>query len=973
MDSGSEFVESDEDVKVEQKSDNERVDHYGEEMQGDDDEVDPRELMTSPPPESSSHPQRQHHRQNFLKPETARDVLISSPSRDVKFYEAENAPSTGVTTTTMNTSIHPQRPHPNSYYTRPNRFFGPGVTWKSWTRAERDLAVSLDRTRAGDLSLHLCGAFALRRELGRAGSGRRGRPVKGKTDRNGKGKARDFGVDGDDEGEQYQRRGRGVEVDNHDEEEKTLENQTTSYALPKTWTAWPMPVQQVPRDELLSRMGGDGESTYRARPDLRPSAALEECLIATATRLARKRWGRRDWVQGEDGDDMGQREADEGGGVLGQQQQGTGQETADIGRESNDEENNNHGGEDDNSAQEQEAYQDDQDFDYPMFTSQPYASPPPSSSPLLPRRSVSPSDTDASSRIKNEQDSAPSTSPSPSPSPSSSSSDENHRPVPLADEAQARDLFMPSARHILSQLDGLLLALHKSRAAYAGKPIGKPRGRSVSQSQSQSASRNVSRTRDLARGRRRVRSRLSSTRTRDTSTKNDDADIDGEDDDEEDSEYRDEQGSPNSPSRTQHHNSSGELDLSMPSTPPPNTLSQQASQKRKRNQGAENLKLQLRDWSDVVGIAALAGWDPAVVARASERCARLFGENMLFRTFGEGDVEEKSAVELGNKNAKRAWYIEQLALDEESSEDLAERDGEGGRATIRRLRISTRCEHCVTARSRCLPPVVDGDEGEAEGEAEWGGKSEESRKSPFSGSVSCRRCTEQHLECSGIVVQDLKDEGDSGDYPPQWHERACPYKNCARHEIPFRKTYHLQRHLDSAHHAAERKQVQSKNRSRTRSRARDMRFRRRLHDPDTDLDMVMDSDDEYPTTATSTHEHHITIPSQDTILCPVYECKRHRVPFSRGAKLYSHVKRMHPDVDVVALKRLETSRRGERRGRPKGGGTGTGSQSRSQSRKQSRSGIESGDMMRTTRSASRIGTGIKTAEVGMNSGDESGE
>ncbi|KAI5369372.1 Putative Rrn9 domain-containing protein [Septoria linicola] len=43
-------------------------------------------------------------------------------------------------------------------------------------------------------------------------------------------------------------------------------------------------------------------------------------------------------------------------------------------------------------------------------------------------------------------------------------------------------------------------------------------------------------------------------------------------------------------------------------------------------------ELGTRDWSEVLGIAALTGWDQAVVARAAQRCATLFDEHMEFRT-----------------------------------------------------------------------------------------------------------------------------------------------------------------------------------------------------------------------------------------------------------------------------------------------------------------------------------------------------
>ncbi|KAF2437003.1 hypothetical protein EJ08DRAFT_644541 [Tothia fuscella] len=47
----------------------------------------------------------------------------------------------------------------------------------------------------------------------------------------------------------------------------------------------------------------------------------------------------------------------------------------------------------------------------------------------------------------------------------------------------------------------------------------------------------------------------------------------------------------------------------------------------------------LRDWSEVLGMAALTGWNPQAVDRATKRCARLFGEGMSFLTLLEEEVE----------------------------------------------------------------------------------------------------------------------------------------------------------------------------------------------------------------------------------------------------------------------------------------------------------------------------------------------
>lgn len=53
--------------------------------------------------------------------------------------------------------------------------------------------------------------------------------------------------------------------------------------------------------------------------------------------------------------------------------------------------------------------------------------------------------------------------------------------------------------------------------------------------------------------------------------------------------------------------------------------------------GEKKEGLGLRDWSEVLGMASLTGWDPKVVGRAAERCSKLFGEGMAFASL---DAEE---------------------------------------------------------------------------------------------------------------------------------------------------------------------------------------------------------------------------------------------------------------------------------------------------------------------------------------------
>jgi hypothetical protein len=51
----------------------------------------------------------------------------------------------------------------------------------------------------------------------------------------------------------------------------------------------------------------------------------------------------------------------------------------------------------------------------------------------------------------------------------------------------------------------------------------------------------------------------------------------------------------------------------------------------------------LRDWRDVVGAAALAGFSPAVIARATQRCATLFRQEMTMHTLHEQSATSDKA------------------------------------------------------------------------------------------------------------------------------------------------------------------------------------------------------------------------------------------------------------------------------------------------------------------------------------------
>ena len=80
-----------------------------------------------------------------------------------------------------------------------------------------------------------------------------------------------------------------------------------------------------------------------------------------------------------------------------------------------------------------------------------------------------------------------------------------------------------------------------------------------------------------------------------------------------------------------------------------------------------------RDWSDILGMAALVGgFDTEVIERAAGRCAELFGEGMKFRTLrADGGLEE---VEYRPEGAFKVEYVDQDTTMEGKNDDEGEEE-----------------------------------------------------------------------------------------------------------------------------------------------------------------------------------------------------------------------------------------------------------------------------------------------------------
>ncbi|KAG9663273.1 hypothetical protein KCU64_g1418, partial [Aureobasidium melanogenum] len=215
------------------------------------------------------------------------------------------------------------------------------------------------------------------------------------------------------------------------------------------------------------------------------------------------------------------------------------------------------------------------------------------------------------------------------------------RPVFSADDDRSHALLDPTVSHVMSKLDRLLLALHQSRQAHSLRTRDGDTSDSSARSNSRSRSTpNKSSSKTSNKRAKKSSEPQTATRTRHSlrtgtaSRPSSPADLVVFDDSGEDETYEPEK--PKRRSRSPSNRASS-------TEPEPQTTS--PSGKKRRN----TRKPGLRDWSEVLGMASLIGWDPAVIERTRQRCRDLFGEDMHLFTMPENDDSSADEGEPVNR------------------------------------------------------------------------------------------------------------------------------------------------------------------------------------------------------------------------------------------------------------------------------------------------------------------------------------
>jgi hypothetical protein len=462
---------------------------------------------------------------------------------------------------------------PDEELSRPNRFAGKRTTWQRYTAADRQIAASLDQIQAGDLSAHLYNAHALKRRVRLPAE-----QLKGIKDWQSK--------------DLWMKKGRALQYTD------ILGEVQTELVPHKRWTAWPLPTSTVPGPQEKferRRSEDDGEGwAVGGAGDYDAGDELREELLAVILRLAKEKYKSR-----ED-QPRNSMEHDRKPRSLSRSRSRSRTKSAQSNRATF-------------TETDQERVESDMDMEEGGDVESGHDS-----------ASQSGSENKWEQVLRKRHRKMPQIA--------------SKRPTILADDDKARRILQPTINSMLGQLDDVAVAIRRTRLNHFGRGIDSDTSGSEgvsdagsisagSRSQSRSRSRSVTSIKSKARASSRAPSApkvRAPNKPRGTARKKSiDAPIDSDDASDYETEFHD--------SKTLHISDSGDL-------PPKRNRSKSkggGDSDSSFMQQEASVQVGLLDWSEVLGIASMAGWNSQAIARTAQRCTTLFREGMAFRSFDE--------------------------------------------------------------------------------------------------------------------------------------------------------------------------------------------------------------------------------------------------------------------------------------------------------------------------------------------------
>ncbi|KAJ4290775.1 hypothetical protein N0V88_006524 [Collariella sp. IMI 366227] len=193
-------------------------------------------------------------------------------------------------------------------------------------------------------------------------------------------------------------------------------------------------------------------------------------------------------------------------------------------------------------------------------------------------------------------------------------------------------------------------------------------------------------------------------------------------------------------------------------------------------------KMGLRNWRDILGAAALAGFSPAVIERATQRCSTLFREEMTMHT-----LHEKPSVSGTVGMETKLYAPELIVLSSEDEEDESADEWE---------QIRT-----VSRQSSVKPPGMSS----PEPDCPYPNCTKAAK--PFQKRFNLERHIESIHKKRGNSTEPAgvsSSEPESGTSARPSRSATpglltCPYANCPRASKPFPKRSNLDRHINTVH------------------------------------------------------------------------------------------------------------------------------------------------------------------------------
>ena len=428
---------------------------------------------------------------------------------------------------------------------RPNRFHGQPQTWQGYTEAERQIAEALEQMENSDLSAHLYNAHALKQQLRRP------------TEEMARLK-------------NWQSRDTWLKSGEDLKYTDAAGLVQAALAMPKEWTAWPVPPTELSSSDESSdsELVGNHPDEWAIESGSKQDAGeeLREELLALFLRMAKERWNLRDASSSEsDAEDDSQTSRSRSRSKSAESSQSRSMSRTNV--RMNDQSD---------ADRETTGYESDAEQDR----------------------------TSGKKRGRKPQLGTFS------------------KPDILADDMKAKQLLQPSIQSIMSRLDELAWAIHRTRANHVGR--GGSAGSSMSEftsgaessgPPSRSSSRAQSRKSTSRRPTSRPSSRTSLVQTSRAIRKGtgDNGEVDAAKSDASSGGASDWEASHKEQSLRKRRRSSSSGSDSDAST----------VQDKELREG-------LLDLSDVLGLAAVKCWHIGAIARTAQRCAALFGESMSF-------------------------------------------------------------------------------------------------------------------------------------------------------------------------------------------------------------------------------------------------------------------------------------------------------------------------------------------------------